>query len=103
MTDWIRHCSRACMSKALRIGRIGWNAFSKYLDTDGEQRAASFAYYAFFALFPLILFFVSIGSIFINEADVARLVITFVGSYMPMGDDAGNAVIKTIKGVVESW
>ena len=37
-------------------GAIIWRALIKYDETDGEQRAASFAYYAFFALFPLILY-----------------------------------------------
>ena len=32
-----------------------WRAMVKYSETDGEQRAASFAYYAFFSIFPLLL------------------------------------------------
>jgi uncharacterized BrkB/YihY/UPF0761 family membrane protein len=38
-----------------RVGAVIWRALIKYDETDGEQRAASFAYYAFFALFPLIV------------------------------------------------
>jgi YihY family inner membrane protein len=86
-----------------RVWRIVCITFRKYFETDGEQRAASFAYYAFFALFPLILLFVTVGSMFINQAHVSSAVIEFVGNYIPMGDDSENAVIKTINGVVQSW
>ena len=35
-----------------RVLRMFWIAIIKFFEIDGEQRAASFAYYAFFALFP---------------------------------------------------
>lgn len=93
-----------------RAWKIFWLALCKYLDTDGEQRAASFAYYAFFALFPLVLLFVSVGSVLVDiglvslsKREIAGSVVTFVGTYMPMGNEGENAVIKTISGVIESW
>ena len=35
-----------------RLLRVLWLTLVKYSSIDGQQRAASFAYYAFFALFP---------------------------------------------------
>lgn len=103
MFDWLSQRCAPCASVATRITKTTWIACCKYIDTDGEQRAASFAYYAFFALFPLILLFVSIGSIFVNKTEVAGAVTNFVSAYMPLGGDAENAVIKTINGVITSW
>lgn len=102
-TRAIRKWALKCVSAITRVGKIIWVALCKYVDTDGEQRAASFAYYAFFALFPLILLFVSIGSVFVDKKEVASAVVRFVGSYIPMGFDGENAVIQTINGVITSW
>lgn len=85
--------------------RILWLAVWRYFETDGEQRAASFAYYAFFALFPLILFFVMIGSSVLDYAEVANRVMKVVGTYIPVvGDDphSKGVVFDTIEGVVNS-
>src|SRR5450432_3740782 len=96
MSEWIRN-----------FGRVLWRAIRKYAETDGEQRAASFAYYAFFAMFPLLLLFVSIGSQFVKQEDVSVQVIEFVGKYVPvvleepgkqsLVFDAINGVLKTPK------
>jgi len=83
-------------------GIIGWQALKKYVETDGEQRAASFAYYALFALFPLILLFVSIGSLFLDETRSAATLIHYVSDYIPVGLDGQNVVIDTIRGVIQS-
>lgn len=86
-------------------GRASWRAFMKYLDTDGEQRAASFAYYALFAIFPLVLLFVMIGSVWYDYKEVANHVLDLVGRYVPAIEDtpgSRNAVLSTVETVVES-
>ena len=83
-------------------GQIVWRALKKYVETDGEQRAASFAYYALFALFPLILLFISIGSLFLDETRSSATLIEYVRSYVPVGIDGQNVVIDTIRGVIQS-
>jgi len=83
-------------------GTVFWGALKKYVETDGEQRAASFAYYALFALFPLILLFVSIGSMFLDEARSTAAVIDYIGNYVPVGPDGQNVVVTTIGGVIKS-
>lgn len=42
-----------------------------YGEIDGEQRAASFAYYVLFSLVPLFALLLAIGSIFVSPHDVA--------------------------------
>lgn len=82
--------------------KIAWRTLCLYSETDGEQRAASFAYYAFFALFPLVLLFVSIGSTFLDSSRVAAAVIDFVARYIPVESDQQNIVVETINGVLRS-
>jgi YihY family inner membrane protein len=61
----------------------------KYNETDGEQRAASFAYYAFFSLFPLLLLLISIGAMLLGDDPLARQhattsVVNFVKGFIPV-------------------
>lgn len=84
------------------VGRVIWRAIGIFLDTDGEQRAASFAYYAFFSLFPLVLLFVAIGSIWIEPARVSGAIISFLDEYIPVTTGDRSVVVDTIAGVVKS-
>src|SRR4051812_14561834 len=64
---------------------VCWRAIVKYTETDGEQRAASFAYYAFFSIFPLLLLLVSIGAMFLDDEEKAvQAIMNTVGNYLPV-------------------
>jgi len=83
--------------------QIVWRALVKFDETDGEQRAASFAYYAFFAMFPLILLFITLGTTFLGDKETASsTIIAYVSKYMPLESQDANVVITTIDGVVKS-
>jgi YihY family inner membrane protein len=82
---------------------IFWRAIVKYNETDGEQRAASFAFYAFFALFPLILIFITVGTSFLgNQADASAKIVDYVSQYIPLEWQDSQIVINTINGFVRS-
>jgi YihY family inner membrane protein len=67
------------------VKRIIGKAFQKYGQINGEQCAASFAYYAFFSLFPLILLLVAVGTFFIPDRHEAeRQVVRQVEQYIPL-------------------
>jgi YihY family inner membrane protein len=82
--------------------RVAWGTLRKYAETDGEQRAASFAYYALFALFPLIVLFVTVSSQFVNKAEASNQIIHYIEQYMPMREGGEDAVMKAVTGVVNS-
>jgi Ca2+-transporting ATPase len=72
---------------------------SKYLEIDGELRSASFAYYAFFALFPLLLLFISLGTmIWGDRAMVANQVLGFMHDYIPTNEQ--KLLESTVIGVL---
>jgi len=85
-----------------RFVRVLWLTFVKYSSIDGEQRAASFAYYAFFALFPLLLLLVAVGSCFFDPAKVGTAVIDAVSNYVLVDSDKHDMVRATIRGVIKA-
>ena len=86
----------------LRCGAIVWRAVVKYDETDGEQRAASFAYYAFFALFPLVVLLITVSTMFVgNQTLASEVIIQQVKERLP-DPEMGERVIRTIQGVVRS-
>lgn len=85
-----------------RVGQMFWVALTKFFTIDGEQRAAAFAYYAFFALFPLILLFVTIGSQFWDADAVINYIIANLGYYMPFNTTDRNIVDAAIHGIVDA-
>lgn len=76
--------------------RVLWFALRKYSEIDGELRAASFAYYAFFAMFPLLLLFISVGAMFVDRAAVQQEIVAFVNAYAPVAADLVNSTVSSV-------
>lgn len=88
------------MTKAIRrVWTVLWNAARTFHKIDGELRAASFAYYAFFSLFPLTLLVVSVGSTFL-PAGLPERMIAMLRNYMTLDDSGERLITSTIDGVV---
>lgn len=85
-----------------KIWRIFLATLRIYSRIDGEQRAASFAYYALFALFPLMVLFVFVSSQFVDKKVAAEKIIDTISNYMPIGAEGQDAVLKTVSDVVNS-
>ena len=98
-----RRAGSTLMRHVRRVGAIAWRAAQKFDETDGEQRAASFAYYAFFSMFPLILLLITLGTAFLGpKADASEKIIAYVSSQIPLEEQDMRTVISTINGVVAS-
>ena len=93
------------LRKRMRIGRIWatiWRSLVKYSETDGEQRAASFAYYALFALLPLTVLLITIGTRFLgDQAKATQAVFQLMSDYMP-GLSSGESVQATVENFMRS-
>ena len=77
-------------------------AWQKFLHIDGGQRAAAFAYSAFFALFPGILLFVTAVSLFTTRGEAAGVVIGYVEHFVPLGGEMQHYVFDTITRLVKA-
>ena len=77
--------------------------FDKYSRIDGEQCAASFAYYAFFSLFPLILLVVVAGTLFIPDRILAaRGVVQEIEQYVPLQAKDKAVLVVTIDNTIQN-
>jgi YihY family inner membrane protein len=87
-----------------RLSRRAWNtlvdALNRFMRIDGAEWAGAFAHYAFFSLFPLIVLFVSIASLFIERDRAAADIIAFVGSYLPIEGEERSFIFSTVSGVI---
>jgi Ca2+-transporting ATPase len=98
-----RNAAPALRRWGRRAWAIIWRAIVKYEETDGEQRAASFAYYAFFAMFPLIVFLITVGTNFFgSKTEAAARIIDYVSDYLPLDGKDSGVILQTINQVVQS-
>ena len=75
-------CEMDRVLKELReCPRIVWEAVLTFNEIDGEQRAASFAYYALFSLVPLFALMLTAGSSMFDSQEVIHT----VERYFPIG------------------
>jgi len=77
-------------------------AVKTFARIDGAQHAGAFAHYAFFSLFPLIILFVAIASVFIDRDPAATQIITIVQTFVPIGSEKQSYIFDTIAGVVKA-
>jgi YihY family inner membrane protein len=85
-----------------RIWTILWYAIKQFSRIDGAQWAGAFAYYAFFALFPLVVLLITITSAFIDRDKAGKEVIGYVESYIPISGEMQHHIFDTISGVVNA-
>ena len=85
-----------------RVWVILVSALKNFLRIDGAQWAGAFAHYAFFALFPLIILFVTLASIFVDRDQAGTQIIAFVETYVPIGDEKQSYIFDTIAGVINA-
>lgn len=95
------------LTKRQRIGRVWatiWRALVKYTETDGEQRAASFAYYALFALLPLTVLLITLSTRFLGDQTKAtQVVFNLMADYLIKMDASTQASVQeTVKSFMAS-
>lgn len=99
----LERITNICARAFANIKRITGKAFRKYGEINGEQCAASFAYYAFFSLFPLILLLVAVGTFFIPDRHEAeRQVVLQVEQYIPLQAKDRTLVFTTLDDAIQN-
>ncbi len=77
-------------------------ATQKFMRIDGPQRAAALAYTGFFALFPVIILFVTAASFFVPREKAAAIVLSYVQSVFPSSSGAQAHVFAAVSGVIQA-
>jgi len=88
--------------RARSIWAILHFAVKKFLRINGAQWAGAFAFNAFFSLFPMIILFVTIATVFIDRDRAGKEVIAYMESYIPISGEMQNYISDTIAGVVKA-
>jgi len=88
--------------KARRVWDLVRLSMKKFFRIDGAQWAGAFAFNVFFSLFPLIILFVTIASLFIDRDQAGKGIIGYLGTYIPISGDMQNYVSSTLSGVVSA-
>ncbi|MEX1118365.1 MAG: YihY/virulence factor BrkB family protein [Terrimicrobiaceae bacterium] len=80
----------------LRVLNASWQVTAKtfriYGEIDGEQRAASFAYYVLFSLFPMLTLILTVGSLFFDGSEIVRA----VDGVIPLESSQRNALWEMV-------
>ncbi|MHB0857378.1 MAG: YihY/virulence factor BrkB family protein [Anaerolineae bacterium] len=86
-TDRIRGFPDRARQLGLTTLDIVGIAFRRFSEQGAPEAAAGMAYYALFSLFPMLLFLVALGSLFL-DAEIARLQVkSFVNEFLPTAQD----------------
>jgi YihY family inner membrane protein len=75
-------------------------AVRRFQMIDGAQRAAAFAYYAFFSLPSMLVLLVTIGSFFVDRDRAALAVVSYVENYVPLDAAGKDRIAATVVGTV---
>src|SRR5512143_1049426 len=74
----------------------------KFFEIDGPQWAGSFAFHAFFSLFPLMVLLVAIASFFVDRDTAGKEVIAYMKSYIPISGEMQQRMFGAIAGVIKA-
>lgn len=77
-------------------------AWGKFLRVEGMLWAGSFAFNAFFSLFPVIILTVTIASFFVDRTWAAAEIIGYVERYVPLSGTMQRSIFDTISGVINA-
>ena len=100
---WNRERLAGTASALWRSFKTANNLFS---DINGTVWAASFSYYAFFALVPMIVLLVTlatdVAARFVGEHDAQKMAFQYIVANIPLGVQGQELVSSTIHGVLDS-
>jgi len=77
-------------------------ALARWVEEDGDQRAAAFAYYLLLSLLPLTLLLVTAGSLFVEREVAAQAVVKLVNHYTPLTSEQERGAVAAIHAMLEA-
>lgn len=86
-----------------RLWAVIWRTGVKYVETDGEQHAASFAYYALFSLLPLLVLLIALGTRFLgDQVQATNQIFDLLSQYIVVDLGSADQVRATVGGFLRS-
>jgi len=75
---------------------------ARWVEEDGDQRAAAFAYYLLLSLLPLILLLVTIGSLFAEREVATQAIVQLVNHYTPLTSEQERRAVASIDDMLDA-
>ena len=72
-------------------------AGARWVEVDGDQRAAAFGYYLLLSLLPMALLLVAAGSLFVEREVATQAVVKLVNHYTPLTGEQERGAEATIR------
>lgn len=94
--------TRRLEHKVRRVWAVLCLAAKTFLRIDGDQWAGSFAFNAFFALFPLMILVVTLASTIMDRDRAGEAILVYIKSYIPISGEMQSYIFDTIASVVKA-
>ena len=85
-----------------RAWSVTYLAAKKFLRISGTHWAESFAFNAFFSLFPLIILFVILASFFVDRDTAGTAIVTYMEGYVPLESEMKARMLGAITAVIQA-
>ncbi len=85
-----------------RAWSVTYLAAKKFLRIGGTHWAESFAFNAFFSLFPLIILFVALASFFVDRDTAGLAIVTYMEGYVPLESEMKARILGAITAVIQA-
>ena len=80
--------------------RVLCRAYARWVQADGNEGAAAFAYYLLLSFLPLVILLVTAGSLFVQRDVATQAIVEWVQHYMPLTSEQEHSALTTIRGVL---
>ncbi len=80
--------------------RILCRAYARWVEANGKEGAAAFAYYLLLSFLPLLILLVTAGSLFVDRDVATQAVVQWVKHYVPLTGEQEHSAVATIGGML---
>ena len=80
--------------------RVLCRAYARWVEADGNEGAAAFAYYLLLSFLPLVILLVTAGSLFVKRDVATQAVVQWVKHYIPLTSGQEHSAVTAIGGML---
>jgi len=80
--------------------RVLCRAYARWVEADGNEGAAAYAYYLLLSFLPLVILLVTAGSLFVERDVATQEVVQWVNQYIPLSSGQEHSAVKAIGGML---
>lgn len=80
--------------------RVLCRAYARWVDANGNEGAAAFAYYLLLSFLPMVILLVAAGSLFVDRDVATQAVVQWVKDYVPLTGEQEYSTAGTVGGML---